>query len=196
MHSAQNMIKCTDMRYPKLLGLTLSTLLAYALHQQGVFAWVLEGTMLERHGVLSYFLAGFLFSFGFTSSFAVAMLVALPADLHVLPASLTAGVGALLADYCIFSFIRFSLRDELHRLKSTRIFRCIYAWIHHPSISEKIRLYLLWSIAGIVIASPLPDEIGVSLISGVTQIDSRKFVLLCLALNTVGVLLILLMARA
>jgi uncharacterized membrane protein YdjX (TVP38/TMEM64 family) len=54
-----------------------------------------------------------------------------------------------------------------------------------------MREYILWSFAGLLIASPLPDEIGVTLVSGLTEIRLRTFAALCFVLNTIGILIIL-----
>lgn len=182
------------LEYPKLLCLLFSCVLAYILFQQGAFELLVQS--MNGHGYLSCFLAGLLFSFGFTSPFAVGIFVETAERTHPVPAALIGGVGALISDISIFEFVRFSFHDELHRLKATTLFQRVRAFIFHDSMPERVRLYLLWSIVGIVIASPLPDEVGVTLIGGATNIDSRKFGVLCFTLNTAGIFLILLGARA
>ncbi len=119
-------------------------------------------------------------------------IVEIAPDVNTLVAAPIAGFGAFLADLLIFEIIRFSFfHEELTRLRTTRFFLWLHRMLHHERISDRIRTYLLWSFAGIVIASPLPDEIGVSLVSGVTNIETRKFGALCFLLNTLGILLIL-----
>ena len=45
---------------------------------------------------------------------------------------------------------------------------------------------------GIVIASlSLPDELATTLFGGLTDIDGRKFAILCFVLNTIGIFLML-----
>ncbi len=46
-----------------------------------------------------------------------------------------------------------------------------------------------------MIASPLPDEIGVALLSGTTKLSDRAFGIFCVTMNTLGILVILLLAR-
>ncbi len=182
------------LEYPKLLCLLLSCVLAYFLFQQGAFALLVQG--INGNEYLFCFLAGLLFSFGFTSPFAFGIFVEMAGRTHPIPAALIGGVGAFLADISIFEFVRFSMYDELHKLKATALFQHIRAFVFHEGLSERVRLYLLWSIVGIAIASPLPDEIGVTLISGATNIDSKKFSVLCFTMNTIGILVILMGARA
>jgi hypothetical protein len=180
--------------YPKLLAFLLSCLFAYVLFDQGAFDVL--ATRLNGHGYVSIFLGGLLFSFGFTTPFAVALFAELGDTVNPLLAAPLAGIGALVSDLCILNFVRLSFVDELHRLSATALFQRIRSLVIHPSLFERIRLYLLWSIAGFLIASPFPDELGVTIISGVSTIDSRRFALLCYLLNTTGILIILLTSRA
>ncbi len=180
--------------YPKLLLLTCSFMLAYLLYHFGYFD-MLEET-LNGHGYVSAFVGGLLFSFGFTSPFGIAILVEIAPHINPLLAALIAGFAAFLVDFVIFELLRFSaFHDEIHRLRETQWFMQLHRLFHHESISERVRLYLLWSFAGLIIASPLPDEIGVSVVSGITNINTRTFALLCLTCNSLGILIILLLAR-
>jgi hypothetical protein len=182
------------LKYPKLAALACSFLLAYVLYHFGYFD-LLEHT-LNGHGYVSAFIGGLLFSFGFTSPFGVAMLVEIAPNIYPIPAAVIAGFGAFLIDLFIFELLRFSVfHDEIHRLRESRVYLWFHRVIHHESIPERIRLYILWSFAGIIIASPLPDEIGVSIVSGITNIETRTFSVLCFIFNTLGVLFILLLAR-
>lgn len=173
------------LEYPKFCCLLLSCVLAYILFQVGAFDILV--TTLNGHGYVSVFLAGLLFSFGFTTPFAIAIFVELAPDVHPVLAALVGGLGAVIADMGMFEFARFSFHDEIVRLKRTRPFRWVHTLFHHPGISDTLRTYLLWSFAGLIIASPLPDEFGVSLLSGVDEIDDRRFAALCYIMNCLGI---------
>lgn len=179
--------------YPKLLLLACSFVASYLLYHWGYFD-TLEHS-LNSHGYTSAFLGGLLFSFGFTSAFGIAIFAEIAESIDPIIGALLGGAGAFLMDLMIFELVRFSVfHDELHRLREG-VFSRIRALLLYDRLPERLRLYLLWSFAGIIIASPLPDEIGVMLVSGITNIDSKKFSVLCFAMNTVGVLVILLLAR-
>ena len=181
-------------KYPKLFVLGCSFILAYALFQEGAFE--LLPSLFNAHGYISMFLAGLLFSFGFTTPFAIGIFVELSDTVDPVLGALIAGCGALLSDLTIFEIARFSIRDELRRLAGTGWARwLIHSVFNHERLSQRLRLYLLWSIAGIVIASPLPDEIGVTLLSGVSRLNAKQFALLCYAFNTAGIAVILFGAR-
>lgn len=179
------------MKYPKLVLLLCSFVVAYVLHSFGVFDRI--EYVLNGHGYWSMLLAGILFSFGFTSAFGVAILVDL--SLHVNPflGAIAAGFGAMLTDIGIFSFVRFAVfHDEIHRLRHSRFIRFFHTLLHRSRVPSNVRSILLWSFAGLIIASPLPDEFGVALVSSVSNVRSRQFALLCFVLNTIGILVILL----
>ena len=183
------------LKYPKLLLLILSFAAAYVLFERGFFEEL--AMSLNGHGYRSAFLGGVLFSFGFTAAFGVGILAAIASHVHPLFAAPLAGIGALLSDYIIFSIVRFSVfHDELHRLKANRFMQWLISLFHHERFSERFRRTLLWSFAGIIIASPLPDEFGVLMVSSISSVRPREFSILCFLLNTIGIFLVLLAARA
>jgi len=182
-------------KFPKLLLLFGSFILAYALYHAGLFDGMAKA--FNGHGYVSVFLGGILFSFGFTAAFGIAIFAEVALQVHPLLAALLGGFGAFLSDLLIFQVIRFSIfHDELHRLKSTRLFLWFSERLHSESVPEHLRRIFLWSFAGLVIASPLPDEFGVSLIGGISSLKTREFSLLCFLLNSVGIFVVFLLVRA
>lgn len=182
------------LEYPKAFCFLLSCLLAYTLFRLGDFSMLVQ--VLDGKGYLAVFIAGLLFSFGFTSPFGIAIFATVAHDVDPFIASLVGGLGAFLSDLCILQFVRFSLDDEIGKFKTTRFFGYFHSVMHHRYISERMRQYFLWSIAGLVIASPLPDELGVTMISSASDIRKSAFSVLCLVFNTLGILVLLLAARA
>jgi hypothetical protein len=182
------------LRYPKLFLLACSFVLAYALYMQGVFDMLPE--LLNGHGYISMFLGGLLFSFGFTTPFAIAIFAAMSGLVNPLLGALIGAVGAMVADMFIFQFIRVSFMDELRQLKTSALFRWFRDRRHRESVPERMRQYVQWSVAGILIASPLPDELGVSLLSGLTEIKSKPFAIACYFMNATGILIMLLVSQA
>jgi hypothetical protein len=110
-------------------------------------------------------------------------------------AAFIGGLGGLAMDMLIFEAARLSLHDELKRLASKGLFRHAMRLLHHERVSESLRTYILWGFAGLIIASPLPDEIGLTMLSGVATIHPRKLAVVCFALDVLGVLAVLLIAR-
>ncbi len=179
--------------YPRLCLLGLSFAVAYVLFHFGLLDWL---QTLGRFGYFSIFIAGLMFSFGFTTPFAIAIFIEMANVVHPVPAALLAGLGALLSDFLIFDLIRFSVfHDEIDRLRASRFAARIRALVHHDDIPEKLRRALLFSFAGFIIASPLPDELAVSMVSGISSLSPRFFGLVSFGCNATGIWLILLAAR-
>lgn len=185
----------TIRKYPKLCLLGLSIVAAYALFAAGGLHW-LHGTKGSSE-LMAAFLGGILFTFGFTTPFGIGVFVEIGTSVNPILGSLIGGFGALLADLTIFQVMRFEFfHEEIYHLKSTRIAQWMHSVIHHDSFPEKFRRYLLWAFAGIIIASPVPDEFGVALVSSIASIDRRAFAALSFICNTAGILVIILMSRA
>lgn len=181
------------MKYPKLFFLLSTCFLAYELHTQGFFDWA--GHLFNGQGYISIFLAGLFFSFSFTTAFATALFIDMAPEVHPLIAAPIGGIGALIADLTIFSLVRFSFDDELHHLFSRPFAQRIWMLFHHQNLTERMKAYLLWSIAGLIIASPLPDELGVFLLGHAATVERRWFAPFCFLVNTAGILVILWGAR-
>lgn len=180
--------------YPRLLALGICMGAAYVLYQIGMFEW-LDGRV-HGFGYPGVFAAGLLFSYGFTTPFAIAAFVAMAHEVHPLIAAPLAGVGALLSDLVIFELLRISFfGSEIDRLRQTSIVTRIHALLHHESTPERVRRWILWGMAAIIIASPLPDEIGVALLSSTTKLSERAFTIICVTMNTVGIYIIFMLAR-
>jgi hypothetical protein len=175
--------------YPKLSLLACSVLLAYLLYIQGFFDMLPQ--YLGGHGYLSMLLGGMLVGYGFTAPFGVAIFIGVAKDVHPLLGAIAGGIGAGIADITIFTFVRQSFADELSSLKTSAVISHIQNWLYHESVPERIQQYMAWSVAGLLIASPLPDEIGVAMLSGFTELKTRPFSILCFCLHSVGIFIIL-----
>jgi len=138
-------------------------------------------------GYFGTFLAGFLYAYAFTAAPAAAILLILAKEQNILFAGFIAGVGALLSDLVIFHFIRHGFSDEVQKLSKEKIVQ--YA---QRKIPDSIRKYLFVSLAGFLIASPLPTEIGVTLMASVKSISTRKFSIIAYSLHTSAIFIILL----
>ena len=181
------MKKLFKFKYPKIILLLITIVLSYL-----IFKNPLVSNYLAHLGNLGYFgvlLGGILFAFGFTAPFSVGLFISLnPSNIWL--AGIIGGLGALIADLLIFKFIKFSFKDEFNRLKNTKTLKSIDFLIQR-SLGTKIKLYLMYVFAGILIASPLPDEIGVIMLAGLTKINFKVLAILSFVLNTLGILIVL-----
>lgn len=130
------------------------------------------------------FIAGILYVSAFTTTLGVLFLSDLAKTLSPIEIAIVAGVGGAFADFAIFRFVKGDLISEITPIYNKLGGRHLTRLMYHK--------YFRWSlpaIGAIIIASPLPDEIGISLM-GFTKMRNYQFVLLCLALDTIGVFLL------
>jgi|SRR3989344_2719656 len=172
--------------YRKILLLIILTTFAYIIFRNPeVQIFVSSLGKLEYLGV---FIAGILFTFGFTTPFAVGFFIILN-PVNPLLVAVIGGAGALLGDIIIFSVIRFTFIDEFERLEKTKVIKTIRKEIN-LHLSHRARLYFLYTLAGLIIASPLPDEIGVTMLAGLTHIKLRGIAIISFVFNSIGILIL------
>jgi len=171
-------------KYPKFLLLFITFLIAYLLFNGRTNPKFHLFVVSLRF--LGTFLTGILFVYGFTAAPATAIFLILAQSQNIYLASFIGGFGALIGDLFIFSFIRHSFKDEVKKLSREKII--VYAKHKTPSFLKR---YLLPVVAGFIIASPLPDEIGVTMIAASKSISAKLFSVMCYVLNTAGIFVIL-----
>jgi hypothetical protein len=141
-------------------------------------------------GYSGTFVAGIFFTYGFTAAPATTIFLILAQHQNIYLASLIGGLGALIGDLFIFSFIRYSFSDEIRKLSRETIVKYF-----NGRLSGVLKKYFLPVVAGFIIASPLPDEIGISLMAASKIISTKIFSIISYLLNTAGIFVILLVGR-
>lgn len=143
--------------------------------------------IIQEVGALGYigaFITGVFFVSTFTAVPAGYILFNLADHLHPIEVALMAGAGAMLGDYIVFRLVRDRVFDEL---------KPIFSRLHHPYLGALFRTpYFAWFLpvlGAIIIASPLPDEAGVSML-GLSKIKKWQFFTVTFLLNAVGIFLI------
>lgn len=176
------------LEYPKLILLSLSIVLSYLLFKMHFFSEAANA--LNHNGYISALIAGFLFSYGFTTAIAVGFFITIAPETNPYIAAPIAGLAACSSDILIFRFIRSSFKEEITKIKHTHSFQKI-SLLFKNHLHRLIQKYTIWALAGVIIASPLPDEFGVSLLSGFTPIKQSIFIPISLGCNTLGIFIIL-----
>ncbi len=175
-------------KYPKLALLILIITSAYIVFSNPAIKEIINN--IDSTGYTAAFIGGLLFSFGFTTPIAIGMFIVLEPS-NILYASLIGGVGAVISDIIIFKIIKFSFMDEFYRLENTKPIKKLTREIKND-FSKKVRNYMLMIFAGLIIASPLPDELGVSMLAGLTHIKQSHFIVMSYLANTLGIAIMLL----
>lgn len=132
------------------------------------------------------FVAGIFFISFFTVVPSSFILINLSANSSLLDIALIAGLGAMIGDLIIFlfvkerlsnnffDFLKFKDKGYLEKLKNSRMLK-----------------YFLPVLGAAIVASPLPDEIGVALM-GASKMKRRYFIPISYLLNAIGIYLLLL----
>jgi hypothetical protein len=176
-----------DSRYPKLTLLLAFSLLSYYIFSHATVNEIVRG--MEHLSYLGIFIAGLFFSFGFTTPFAIGFfLVVRPENIYL--AALIGGVGALIADLLIFKLIRFSFMDEFNRLKKNYFVQDISHMLSGRHFAH-FKIFLVYLISGLIISSPLPDELGIAILAGLTTIRAPTLAAISLIMNTLGIFIMI-----
>jgi len=147
---------------------------------------------IQSLGDWGYFgavIAGIFAVMTFTAVPALIVLYDFSERLNIYELSLLAGFGSVLGDFIIFSFFKDKVFVELEPIV-TRLSKRPFMHIFHTP-------YFAWFtpvVGAMIIASPLPDELGVSLLSA-SKIKKWQFILLTFFLNSIGLFIIISGAR-
>ncbi|KKU12807.1 MAG: hypothetical protein UX18_C0010G0005 [Candidatus Azambacteria bacterium GW2011_GWC2_45_7b] len=166
----------------------LSILIAIILVKTKALVSILASSKeLELFGS---FIAGMFFTSVFTVAPATVVLVKIAQTNSIFLVAFFGGIGAMIGDLFIFQFVKNRLsKDVLYLLKKSKSERL--SLIFHL----KIFRWLLAFLGALVIASPLPDELGLMMM-GFSKMKTLFFIPLSFLLNSLGILIIGLIAKA
>lgn len=166
----------------KALFFSFSVSIAWYLIKGGYFEnWV---NIILPHRFLAEILAGALYASFVTSPIAVAMLFVLAKTENPIILSLLAGVGAAALDFLIVRIFQNNLNGDLNLL--TRQFKLNLV----KKFLKLLKLDFIIPLTGaLIIASPLPDELGLYLM-GTSELKNHQIIVVTYILNTTGILLI------
>jgi len=171
-------------KYKNFTFLALSLLLTIFLIQNKTFHALLFH--LGTFGYLGAFIGGALFVSTFTVSIGTAILLILAENYSPVFLGIIAGLGAVAGDLTIFQFVH--SRGFVEEVK--HLFEFFGSDKIHHLLHTKYFSWTLPVVGALIIASPLPDELGVSLM-GISRMKPYQFILLSFGLNSLGIFLIL-----
>lgn len=169
-------------RYKGLTLILISILLTFFLSKYNLLSQIILNT--SGMPILGSFIAGILYVSASTAAFGVFILLGLSKDLSAIEIAIIAGLGGAVADFVMFRFFKGDLIGEItpiyNRLGGKHLTRLMY----HKSLRWSLPI-----IGAIIIASPFPDELGISLM-GLTKIKNYQFIALSFILDAAGVFLL------
>jgi hypothetical protein len=171
-----------------LLIVGASVVLAVAIVRYGLVQQLLAQT--GDSVIAATFIAGIFFTSIATTAPAIAVLGELSLHGNLWLTAILGGLGAIIGDSLLFLFVRDRVSDDIgYLLSRTGTPRYIKLFKRHTF------RWVLPFVGGLIIASPLPDELGLALL-GMSKMSTTRFMLLSFAFNATGILLIGLAARA
>ena len=191
-------IKKFEWKYHNLILLIISIIIAYYILKFKPISSFIDG--LSYFGYAASLILGMLFAYALTAVPATAALYNLGQSLNPLIIAFIGAFGSVIADYLIFRFVRDKLINEIKLLSeeinqltkpvSNLVFpERIRVIIWRKIFRSKIWKTLVPIFAGFIIASPLPDELGVA-IFGAAKYEPRRFLLISYILNFIGILIV------
>ncbi|MFH0864363.1 MAG: hypothetical protein V1858_04750 [Candidatus Gottesmanbacteria bacterium] len=155
--------------------------LAFLISQSPIFNRSIS--YLGNLGIFGYFaafIAGMLFVSTFTFATGAVILFDLAHNLSPIFLILFAASGAMISDLLIFSFVKDEVKDDIEP-----IYNEIVGSHFRKILHTKYFAWTLPVLGALIIISPLPDELGVSLL-GVEQIKANKFMVISFLSHTIG----------
>ncbi len=181
--------KATFKRHLKrdLVLIALSTAAAIAVSQSGLFEQLFHMDVQSKY--IAAFIAGVFFTSFFSTPFAIAMFISLAPDMSVPVMVLIGATGALLGDLFLFGLIRNTFAADVEYLLGKKHVHKRFK----AAFDRRVFRWILPFVGALIIASPLPDELGITLM-GVSTMSVRTLLPISFAMNALGISLIALIA--
>lgn len=165
-----------------LAVVVLSIAIAVVLAKTGALESLLTATRQSK--IIGSFAAGLFFVSIFTVAPAGVALAELARHNSIFLVALFGGLGALAGDFLIFRFVKDRISEDLLRLVKKNRFRRL-----KMIFRLKFLRWLTPLIGAFIVASPLPDELGLMLM-GFSKMNSAVFIPLSFVLNFLGILVL------
>ena len=170
------------------LLIVLSVVLAIALAKSGLIVKLFTVTGEMR--IVGTLIAGFFFTSIFTTLPAIVALGELARTNSIWETAVIGAIGAMLGDFILFRFVRDKVaQDFLYLVQITHPRRLIHI------LHLRLFRWIIPFVGALIIASPLPDELGLMML-GLSRIKTINFIPLTLLFNFIGIVIIGLIARA
>ncbi len=133
---------------------------------------------------LGIFISGMFFTSLITTAPSIALLSEFAQTTPIFPMALIGGLGAVVGDYIIFRFIKDRVSKDVEYLFSfsqKKRFKQIF--------KTHLFKFLVPFIGALIIASPLPDEMGIAMM-GISKTKDKYFLLISFVMNSLGIYII------
>jgi hypothetical protein len=184
----------THLRHPKhkilrdLLIVIASFLVTLALVHSGAFNFLI-GTDGETY-LIGSFIAGILFTSTFTIAPATIVLANIAHVTSPYSVAFWGALGSMIGDLFLFNFIKDNLSKDAEDLLKRSRFKRLVSVFH-----LRFFRWLMPLIGALIIASPLPDEIGLAML-GFSKMRIAVLLPVSFVMSFIGILSIALISRS
>ncbi len=166
----------------------LSIFIAIILAKTGALESLITSTQEMRF--IGSFVAGILFVSVFTAAPATVALGEIAQSNSVITLAIIGGLGALVGDLIIFRFVRDRIyQDFSYLVKMSKSERLVSIF------KLKLFKWIIPFVGALIVASPLPDEVGLAML-GLSRMKTSVFIPLSFVLNSIGILIVGLIAKS
>ena len=168
--------------------ITLSIIIAGWLYQLDSLGEALQ-SISGVNFAIGTFVAGIFFASTFTVAVASSVFLLLAKTHNLLIIAAFGGLGAFVGNSLIFRFLRDDLIADFEYLEKHFGERIAKRILH-----SKLTFWFLPIIAALMIASPLPDEVGLLMLASI-KLKYHHFSILSYLFNTVSIMIIAILGK-
>jgi hypothetical protein len=160
----------------------LSILASIIIVQSGFVGWMLG---IFESPLLASFIAGIFFTSLLTLAPASIVLAELGTRGAPLEVALFGALGAVVGDMILFIFVKDNISKDIAALLKKGV-----QHYHLDQLHSKYSRWILPVVGAFIIASPLPDELGIMLM-GAARMKTRYIIPVSFVMNFIGVLAVI-----
>ena len=138
-------------------------------------------SVAQEAAIIGSVIAGFFFTSIFTIAPAAIALAEISQHASSWSVALWGGLGAACGDLILFLFVRDVFLDDLRAALPIRRIKRFLSPLHYGSAR-----WIVPMVGALIIASPLPDELGISLM-GMSKIRLWQFFIISFVMNALGI---------
>lgn len=177
------MSKKTKQLLHDIIFLAIIIFIVIYLLEAGAFQVLFE--QLKQFGLLGIVFSGLFFTSIFTTLPSLILLGEFAQTEHILTVAILGAFGAMIGDYILFHFVKSRIVEDFEYILN---FSNRKRW--KEIFKTKLFKFFVPFLGALIIASPLPDELGITLM-GFSNMKSKKFLLVSFVFNGLGIFFIL-----
>ncbi len=167
----------------------ISIVIAILIIRLGIVSQIFTATKSSE--IIGSFIAGLFFTSVFTTVPATIVLGQLALVNSLWPLAFFGALGSMCGDFVIFRFVKTDLSEDIAYIVSQTHIR---QKIKHI-FKRRVFRWFIPLIGALIIVSPLPDELGIALMS-MAKIKTKFFFPISFVMNFLGILIIGLVAKS